>query len=119
VCSMGVFFKRPHLLGSPQFPHFLPDLKYVKGLLVARLMPYQKPLNTKAIKCTITEPHATKSLVTDLSILQCLCFSWACLQRQGYYCVQIHYRVYSSLRDVGPLGNNRSIFFLYMRIVER
>jgi hypothetical protein len=36
---------------------------------------------------------------------------WPCLARQGQgYCVQIHYIEYSSLRDFGPLGNNRSIF---------
>jgi len=45
-------------------------------------------------------------------------------QRQVKYivCVWIHYRVYSSLRDFGPLDNNnnnsRSIYF-YMRILER
>jgi len=35
-------------------------------------------------------------------------FYWLCLPRQGY-CVQIHYRVNSSLVDFGPLVV-RSIF---------
>jgi len=47
----------------------------------------------------VDKKTTTKKRTMVLSV-----FFWPCLLPRQGYCVQIHYRVYSSLRDFWPLG---------------
>jgi len=62
---MGFFFQRPHSLWEVLTFAFLTQFDVYKMLLMSRLVPYQKFLNIKAIKCMVTKPQFSKLLIVQ------------------------------------------------------